>query len=47
MHIKGYKIEVIFATYFTPFIVTFAKRSPVIDVIFSDVPIFLGNEVGK
>lgn len=47
MHIKGYRIEVIFATWFTPFNVTFAKGRPFIDVIFSDVPIFLGNEVGK
>jgi len=35
MHAKGHRIEVDFALYFTLFIVTFAKGSPIINVIFS------------
>ena len=36
MRIKGHQIEVNFTLYFTLFIVTFAKGSPLLRVVFSD-----------
>jgi len=37
MHAKGHRIEANFALYFTPFIVTFAKGSPLLTSFFPEV----------